>query len=302
MNLNITGISSSLGGSIENRFGKTILPIKDLVSQGLSTYGYHKFRHDVVIDYTWSENSAAHHAKFGVAKSDSLESLSYIVDSGNSISGLESGSAKFQMTVDYPSGEVFGQLNFIRDYAPNSIKAKSVVVTGDSVGEHYVTGSTYTSEDFITRPFIGNVVSDEYVLIGGYKNLEPEYLRVYVGGLETNGFVNPSEGVVVKIPSFTSVQKDVVIEVENAVNRVTGGYFAVVSSPEILSVDPSTATWGDSVVISGNNFVDVTGVSLNGLQIPSFTNPNDNQVSFIVPEDIGGLHDIKICATGGCSE
>ena len=123
-----------------------------------------------------------------------------------------------------------------------------------------------------------------------------------MGGLETNGFVNPSEGVVAKIPSFTSVQKNVVIEVENAVSRVTGGYFSVVSSPEILSVSPSTATWGDSIVVSGNNFVDVTGVSLNSLQINKFTNPADNQVSFTVPEGIDGLHDIKICATGGCSE
>ena len=48
--------------------------------------------------------------------------------------------------------------------------------------------------------------------------------------------------------------------------------------------------------------MNVTSVSLNDEQISSFTNPNNNQVSFVVPDDTNGLQDIKICATGGCSE
>ena len=302
MNVNITGISSNLGDSVENRFGATILPVKDLSVQGLSSSGYHKFRHDVIINYNWSENSGAHHVKFGITSGSNSEPLNYLIDSGNSISGLQSGSASFTMTVDYPSGETFGQLNFTRDYAPNSIKAKGITVTGSSVNNHYVTGDTHTSSDVLTRPFIGDVVSDEYILVDGYENLEPDYLRVYVGGLKTNGFVNENGGMIIKVPLFSSAQKNAVLEVENGVNRITGGYFAIASAPEILNVNPSSAVWGDSITVSGNNFVNVTSVSLNDEQISSFTNPNNNQVSFVVPAATNGLQDIKICAAGGCSE
>jgi hypothetical protein len=301
MDLNITGISSSLGDSVKNRFGKTILPIKDLVSQGLSTSGYHKFRHDMIIDYTWSGNSGAHHAKFGVTSGNSSEPVSYVIDSENSISGLQSGSATFKMTVDYPSGETFGQLNFIQDNIPNFIEAKGITVTGNSANEHYVTGNTYTSEDFITRPPVGNAISNEYVLIEGYENLEPEYLAVYVGGKPTEGYVNTSGDIYVEIPPFESSNKNVCLEIENGVNRITGGYLELVFIPEILRTMPSAASWGDTVTVSGKNFVDVTGVFINDIQISSFTNPNDNEITFTIPNTTVGNYDIKICATGGCS-
>jgi len=301
MNLNITGISSNAGGSVKNRFSKTILPIEDLVSQGVSTSGYHMYRHDMIIDYTWSGNLGAHHAKFGITSGNSSEPLSYIVDSGNSISGLQSGSATFQITVDYPSGSNFGQLNFIQDDAPNFIKAQAITVTGNNANEHHVTGSTYTSEDFLVRPSIGNAITNEYVLVNGYQNLEPEYLAVYLGGKTTEGYVDTNGDIYMKVPSFDSSNSNVCVEIENGVNRITGGYLDLVSVPEILQTLPNKASWGDTVVISGKNFVDVTGVFINDMEIASFTNPNDKEITFAIPDGTLGNYDVKICATGGCS-
>lgn len=312
MILKITRITTSLGPSVANRFDALVLPVEASGANGL-------YRQELIVDYTWTGNSGAHHAKFGLYRSSrgwnygnqpcgywacpeaQGEPSGYVIDTQNSVSGVENGSATFTFPTYYPLDETFRDLNFVNDDGVNYIQGKGVVVTGSVPEEHYETGNTYVSESYIARPKLGDAVAGQMLSIVGYGNIHAEYLKVFLGGKGVDGFVNAAGHILTKVPSFEQVDS-IAIELENGVSRVTGEYLDLASPPTITDVSPSNASWGDTVTISGTNFINITGLFLDSLQVSEFTVNSKTETTFVVPEETKGGYDIVICSSGGCSE
>ena len=72
------------------------------------------------------------------------------------------------------------------------------------------------------------------------------------------------------------------------------------SAPITVEVEPSEGEAGDSVVITGVNFIDVTGVSFGGTAATSFTIDSHRQLTAVVPEGTGTV-DVVVTTEKGAS-
>jgi len=73
--------------------------------------------------------------------------------------------------------------------------------------------------------------------------------------------------------------------VRDQIKLAEGGAAAQGPSPVITSFTPSSAQAGDTVTITGAGFTFATGVTVNGVDVASFTVVSDTSITFIVPVD-----------------
>ena len=155
--------------------------------------------------------------------------------------------------------------------------APSVTVTQPASGTYVASGTsvtlTATASDFTIGGSVGVISSVEFfqgnTLVGAATPSSGGY------SLAWN---SPAPGTY----SITARATDS----EGAVGTSSPVSFTVLSgngSPVISSLSPSGGPAGSSVVLTGSNFVDVSGVSFNGTAASSFTVNSSTQITAVVP-------------------
>lgn len=155
--------------------------------------------------------------------------------------------------------------------------APSVTVTQPASGTYVASGTsvtlTATASDFTIDGSVGVISSVEFfqgsTLVGAATPSSGGY------SLAWN---SPAPGNY----SITARATDS----EGAVGTSSPVSFTVLSgngSPVISSLSPSGGPAGSSVVLTGSNFVDVSGVSFNGTAASSFTVNSSTQITAVVP-------------------
>lgn len=73
------------------------------------------------------------------------------------------------------------------------------------------------------------------------------------------------------------------------------------AAPVVNDVEPATGVAGDEIVITGVNFVGVTGVTVEGTAVTSFTVDNHRQITATVPAGTAGPADVVVTTAKGAS-
>jgi hypothetical protein len=80
-------------------------------------------------------------------------------------------------------------------------------------------------------------------------------------------------------------------------------YNTTLSPPTVSGVSPSSGSTagGETVLITGTNFTDVTNVSFGGIPALAFTVNSATQITATTPASAPGVHDIQVTTVGGTS-
>ncbi|WEK58165.1 MAG: IPT/TIG domain-containing protein [Candidatus Brevundimonas phytovorans] len=97
---------------------------------------------------------------------------------------------------------------------------------------------------------------------------------------------------------------DVVVTAQGVTSATSpADQFTYLTAPTVTSITPSSglAAGGASVVITGTDFSDVTGVRFGDTPAMNFTVDSETQITAIAPASAGGPVDVRVSTTGGTS-
>jgi len=127
------------------------------------------------------------------------------------------------------------------------------------------------------------------------------FSRVYIN--DTGNPVNVLSGtnnsvLYLKLPNIYETGAKFIVD--NTVAPVTGDLFRYYLTPEITGFSPTSGTYNDDIVISGNNFDGVTGLRIGTKFVQEFSVIDRTGINFSLPYDVLDGK-IQIRATGGNS-
>ncbi|MEI8020656.1 MAG: IPT/TIG domain-containing protein, partial [Schlesneria sp.] len=119
--------------------------------------------------------------------------------------------------------------------------------------------------------------------------------------------VNSSSSITAVAPAHSAGTVDVTIVTSMGSTSTSMNdqytFQAPVGLPSVSTVSPGTATTsgGTTIVITGSNFNNVTGISFGGTPAASFTVNSSTSISAVTPMHVSGQVDVQVTTTSGTS-
>jgi prepilin-type N-terminal cleavage/methylation domain-containing protein len=190
----------------------------------------------------------------------------------------------------------------------------SHLITADYSGNPYFNATSATWVQTVGAagiPTVTNVSPNSGPVAGGTTvtitgtNFESGVTAVKFGTADADVFtVNTSTRITAISPAASAGTVDVTVTNSSGTSAVSSAdEFTYKVLPTVLSIAPASGTTsgGTSVVITGVNFTNVTGVTFGGTIATSYIVNSDTQITAVTPVSAGGAAAVMVITTAGYS-
>ncbi len=167
----------------------------------------------------------------------------------------------------------------------------------------YITSATNAIYRAPLSHFRPNVYNKPWLTNWGTVVPYTDQSNVTIGGQQaTNINFIDSNTITATTPANAAGVKDVTVTSYNGQLATLSGAFTYVEPPTITSITPTgLKTGGDTVTISGSNFVDTPDVTFGGIEATSVTRVDSSTLSVVIPAHNGGAVDVVVTNPDGQS-
>lgn len=191
----------------------------------------------------------------------------------------------------------------VQTFTINSPTQISIIVSTGATGFITATNLAGTGQSFVPFTFVvppsGMMLSSTQAVVGQTITIVGNNLAstqsVFVGGLPAMFTVTMSGQLLVIIPSGA---QNGVVTVQTPGGSANSPLLAIIPSPSIASVSPTTVAGGGTITITGANLTNVTSVTIGGIPVTSFMVLSSTQIVAVVSANAVSAP-VQVMSAGG---